>query len=30
MQKIIMFLAMLGSNLFTGCSHNMHITNTDD
>ncbi len=30
MKKIIMFLAMLGSILFTGCSHTMHITNADD
>jgi hypothetical protein len=30
MKKCIMFLAVLGSLLFIGCSHPMHITNSDD
>ncbi len=29
MKKSIIFLAMLGSLLFIGCTHNMHITNSD-
>jgi hypothetical protein len=30
MKTITMFLAILGSILFIGCSHNMHITNEED
>jgi hypothetical protein len=30
MKKIIMFLVMIVSLLFFGCTHNMHITNADD